>query len=105
MRKMKKIGNFIEGATKSLLSLESIENNNKEEIYEPPNRYTKDPRGRKPIEITDSDKKKHLGRKQYRELINLETEYDDGSFEPNSKEYHRMNYLKGNVIKNMDKKK
>ena len=94
---------YQERSRKAFLNLESIGKNNEEEKHEPPNRYTKDTRGRKPIEITDSEKK-HLGRKQYRELINLETEYDDGSFEPTSKEYHRMNYLRGIVIKNMDKK-
>ena len=53
---------------------------NEEEKHEPVNKFTKDSRGRKAIEIADDEKQKYLEKDDGRELVRQERDYKDGLF-------------------------
>ena len=64
-----------------------------EEKHEPPNMYSKDPRGRKTL-FSDDDNKKYLDINDYREFVRLQNEYQDGVFGTNSSEYEKLKRLR-----------
>ena len=62
----------------------NIQQKQKEEegdTREPPNRFKNDTRGRKTI-FSDNDNKNYLDMHNYRELVRLQNEYQDGVFGP-----------------------
>ena len=64
-----------------------------EDTHEPPNLYSKDPRGRKTL-FSDDDNKKYLDINDYREFVRLQNEYQDGVFGTNSSEYEKLKRLR-----------